>query len=194
MVDLGFSLSLPKKRVVSSVGLEHYLDRVGVNGSSPLQPTEKHETTFMNEKEYDAPMHSAEHLLNQTMVRMFGCGRAFSSHVERKKSKCDYRIDRVLLEEELREIERRVNDMIDKGVDVTEEFVTRAQAAERFNLSRLPESAGDRVRIVRMGEYDACPCIGPHVQNTKQIGRFKILSSDYNEGVVRIRFKREAVE
>ena len=146
----------------------------------------------MNEKEYDPPMHSAEHLLNQTMSRMFGCGRAFSSHVERKKSKCDYRIARPLSNEELQEVERRVNEMIDKQLDVTQSFITRAEAARDFNLSRLPESAGDRIRIVRIGDYDACPCIGPHVNNTKEIGRFKMISADFNEGVVRIRFKREA--
>lgn len=42
-------------------------------------------------KEYaDTRMHTAEHLLNQTMVRLFNKGRAFSSHIEKKKSKCDY--------------------------------------------------------------------------------------------------------
>ena len=143
----------------------------------------------MNEKQYDPPMHSAEHLLNQTMVRMFGCGRAFSSHIERKKSKCDYRMNRALTNEELVEIEQRVNEIINQYLAITEEFITRADAALHFNLSRLPESAGDRIRIVRIGAYDACPCIGPHVANTQQIGKFMIISSDYNEGVVRIRFK-----
>ena len=37
-----------------------------------------------------APMHSVEHILNQTMVRMFGCERSRNAHIERKKSKCDY--------------------------------------------------------------------------------------------------------
>ena len=144
----------------------------------------------MSEKEYDAPMHSAEHLLNQTMVRMFNCGRTFSSHIERKKSKCDYRINRPLLPEELQEIERRVNEMIERQLDVTETFVTRAEAIKICNLSRLPESAGDQIRVVRIGDYDVCACIGPHVQNTGEIGKFIILSSDYHDGVVRIRFKR----
>ncbi len=48
----------------------------------------------MSEKQYDPRMHTAEHILNQTMVRMFGCGRSFNSHIERKKSKCDYRVGR----------------------------------------------------------------------------------------------------
>jgi misacylated tRNA(Ala) deacylase len=49
-----------------------------------------------NKKNYDPEMHTAEHILNGTMVQMFGTGRAFSAHLEKKKSKCDYRIGRNL--------------------------------------------------------------------------------------------------
>jgi len=63
-------------------------------------------------KQYNPQMHSAEHILNQTMVRMFKCGRSFSNHIEKKKSKCDYHFDRELNKEEVEEIERKVNDVI----------------------------------------------------------------------------------
>ena len=48
--------------------------------------------TILNEpkKLYNEPMHTCEHILNQTMVRMFGCGRSMNAHIEKKKSKCDY--------------------------------------------------------------------------------------------------------
>ena len=148
----------------------------------------------MSEKNYDPPMHSAEHLLNQTMHRMFGCGRAFSSHVERKKSKCDYRLERTLATEELQQVEDAVNALIAQDLPVTESLMSREEASQHFNLSRLPESAGNALRIVRIGDYDACPCIGPHVEHSAQIGQFKILSSDYNEGVLRLRFTRSPKE
>ena len=41
-----------------------------------------------------APMHTAEHLLNATMVKTFGCPRSRNAHIERKKSKCDYILNR----------------------------------------------------------------------------------------------------
>jgi hypothetical protein len=44
-------------------------------------------------KEEFPPAHTAEHLLNQTMIRMFGCGRSFNAHVERKKSKMSFHLD-----------------------------------------------------------------------------------------------------
>lgn len=140
-------------------------------------------------KEYDPRMHSAEHILNQTMVRMFHRGRSFSTHIEKKKSKCDYHFDRGLTETEVAEIERTVNEVIASGADVREDFITRSQAETQFNLERLPEEVGNRIRIIRIGEYDACPCIGQHVTSTSEIGAFHIVSTSYDDGVLRVRFK-----
>lgn len=141
-------------------------------------------------KVYTAPeMHSAEHLLSQTMMRMFGCGRCVSSHIEKKRSKCDYRFARTLTDEEAREIEVRINDVIKQGLPVSHKFVTRAEAEERYHCGRLPNGAGERIRIVMIGDYDACPCIGEHVDNTDQIGTFKITTWTHENGTLRIRFK-----
>ncbi|HEY6626656.1 MAG TPA: hypothetical protein VIZ21_06855 [Ignavibacteriaceae bacterium] len=140
-------------------------------------------------KQYNPQMHSAEHILNQTMVRMFNCGRSFSNHIEKKKSKCDYHFDRNLTEEEINLINHKVNEVIQLNLNVVEEFYQKDEAKEKFNLSKLPEDAGEKVRVIKIGEYDACPCSGLHVSSTKEIGSFKILSSDFKEGVLRIRFK-----
>ena len=140
-------------------------------------------------KKYDPKMHSTEHLLNQTMVRMFNKGRSFSAHIEKKKSKVDYHFDRVLTENEITEIQKRVNDIIKSNLDVREEFYTKDEAEKKFNLSKLPEDAGDNIRIIHIGDYDSCPCIGNHVKNTNEIGEFKIISTNYENGVLRIRFK-----
>jgi misacylated tRNA(Ala) deacylase len=141
-------------------------------------------------KHYESPeMHTAEHILNQTMVRMFDCGRSFSSHIEKKKSKCDYHFGRDLTEDEKKEIEKRVNGIIKKNLPVSEDFLPVEKAASLYNLERLPGGRKDRVRIVKIGDYDACPCIGQHVPSTGTIGMFKITTSSYNDGVLRVRFK-----
>lgn len=145
----------------------------------------------MSEKNYDPRMHTTEHILNQTMVRKFNCGRAFSSHIEKKKSKCDYRISKALSIDEISEIENAVNTIIESKVDITEGFVTKQKAAQFLDLSKLPADAPESIRVIRVGDYDACACIGPHVKNTSEIGKFKIISSDFNDGVVRLRFKLE---
>ena len=143
----------------------------------------------MVKKQMDPNMHSAEHLLNQAMARLFGSERCFSAHIERKKSKCDYRFDRLLTDEELRALEREVNGAVAADLPVSEAHVRIDEARRSYNLSRLPEDAGDRIRIVSMGDYDHCPCIGPHVASTGRIGAFRITSASHDDGVLRIRFK-----
>ena len=145
-------------------------------------------------KQYNPQMHSAEHILNQTMVRMFDCGRSFSNHIEKKKSKCDYHFSRNLTEDEISELSERVNETIKRNLPVVEEFITRDVANNKFNLERLPNSAGEMIRIIKIGDYDACPCSGLHVSNTKEIGSFNIISTDFNNGVLRIRFKLQDTE
>jgi len=140
-------------------------------------------------KDYDPRMHSAEHILNQTMVRMFGTGRAFSAHVEKKKSRCDYRFGRDLTAEEMQEVERRVNAVVAADLPVRAEFLPREEASRAFDLGRLPGDAGDTVRIVRIGDYDACPCSGAHVERSGAIGTFRVASTQYADGVLRIRFR-----
>ena len=141
-----------------------------------------------NKSEYE-PAHSCEHLLNATMVKMFGCPRSRNAHVEKKKSKCDYILDAEPTAEQLAQIEAKVNEEIAKKQDVTIEFMTREQAAAIVDLSKLPEDASETLRIVRIGDYDACACIGAHVKNTSEIGTFKVISHSFENGVWRLRWK-----
>ena len=142
-----------------------------------------------NRKEYDPRMHSAEHILNQAMVRMFNCGRAFSAHIEKKKSKCDYHFERNLSTEEIVQLEKNVNGIIQADLPIKEKILSREEAGAMVSLARLPEHAGDTVRLIAIGDYDLCPCSGIHARTTSEIGEFKILSTDHANGVLRIRFK-----
>ena len=141
-----------------------------------------------NKEEYP-PMHTAEHILNATMVRLFGCPRSKNAHIERKKSKCDYLLPEAPTPEQVDQIEAQVNEVIGRHLPVTIEFVPRADAAGLVDLSKLPEDVSDTLRIVRVGDYDACACIGAHVANTAEIGTFKILSHDFTDGRWRVRWK-----
>ncbi|WP_177604398.1 hypothetical protein [uncultured Phocaeicola sp.] len=141
-----------------------------------------------NKQEYP-PMHTCEHIVNQTMIRLFGCGRSVSAHIERKKSKLDYALATAPTPEDIARIEAAVNEVIGRNLEVTTEFITQSEAADRFDMKRLPEGASDTVRIVKVGDYDECLCIGQHVSNTSEIGTFRIISSDYKDGIFRMRFK-----
>ena len=140
-------------------------------------------------KQEHPPMHTCEHIVNRTMVNLFGCGRAVSAHIERKKSKLDFALPQQPSEEDIEKIEKTVNEVIAQHLPVTTEFITQEEAGGRFDMKRLPENASETVRIIHVGDYDECLCIGTHVENTSEIGIFKIISYDYNNGILRIRFK-----
>ena len=143
-----------------------------------------------NKQEYP-PMQTCEHIINQTMIRLFGCGRSVSAHIERKKSKLDYRLTTCPTEEQIKNLKNAVNQIIMQHLPVTTEFITQEEAKGRFDLNRLPEDASETVRVVKVGDYDECLCIGTHVANTSEIGTFKIISHDWDEENKRwrIRFK-----
>ena len=141
-----------------------------------------------NKQEYE-PAHTAEHLLNQTMIRMFGCERSKNAHIERKKSKINYNLNSCPTPEQVAEIERRMNELIQQDLPVTFEFVTRDNIPEGVVLDKLPEDASETLRIVRIGDYDFCACIGSHVKSTNEIESFKITSTSYNDGSFRIVYK-----
>jgi len=146
-----------------------------------------------NPKEYYPPMHTAEHILNQTMVRMFGTERSFSNHIEKRKSKCDYHFDRDLTELEKNDLQNEINKVIDSNLQVSETFINIEEAKNSFNIDRLPENSGDEIRIIKVGEYDTCLCSGIHVTNTNEIGNVRIISSSFNNGILRIRFKLQNI-
>lgn len=135
------------------------------------------------------PAHTAEHMLNQTMVRMFGCERSKNAHIERKKSKINYNLATCPTTGQIEEIEKTMNQLIADNLPVTFEFVTRDNIPEGVKLDKLPEDASETLRLVRIGHYDVCPCIGTHVASTKEIGNFRITSTSYNDGIFRIVFK-----
>ena len=142
-------------------------------------------------KEEFPPAHTAEHLLNQTMIRLFGCERSYNAHIERKKSKMSFHLDHKPSRQEEREIEREMQRLIDEDLPVTFEYVTRDEIPDDVTLDRLPDDASETIRLVRIGDYDVCPCIGKHVRSTSQIGQFEMLGTnwDEHERSFRVRFK-----
>lgn len=149
------------------------------------------EEPILNEhnKDEHKPSHTAEHLLNQTMVRMFGCGRSKNAHIERKKSKINFDLAECPSAEQVAAIEAKLNELIAQDLPVTYEFVTRDTIPAGVKLDKLPEDASETLRLVRIGDYDVCPCIGQHVASTKEIGSFRISSTSYKDGSFRIVFR-----
>ncbi len=142
-------------------------------------------------KEEFPPAHTAEHLLNQLMGRMFGCERSCEAHIERKKSKMSFVLDRKPDRKQEKEIEEQMNELIKADLPVTYEYFDKDNLPEEFDPDRLPENCSQTIQLVRIGDFDLCPCIGKHVRSTSQIGRFELLGTNWNQEKMtyRIRFK-----
>lgn len=182
-----FSLNLQKDGAID-VELKPYSGRI-IKFNTYMNG----ENIILNDhnKEEFAPAHTAEHLLNQVMVRMFGCERSHNAHIERKKSKMTFILDHKPTRQEEKSIEERMNELIEADLPVTFEFVNRNQVPKNISLERLPDDASEMLRLVHIGDFDVCLCVGKHVRSTSQIGRFEMLGTNWNgeKREFRIRFK-----
>ena len=126
---------------------------------------------ILNEHNKDEfpPAHTAEHLLNQVMLQLFGCERSTNAHIERRKSKMSFVLDHKPTRQEEKQIEQRMNEQIEADLPVTYELVNRYQLPDDVDADRLPADSSDVIRLVRIGNFDVCPCIGKHVRSTSQI-------------------------
>lgn len=142
-------------------------------------------------KEEFPPAHTAEHLLNQVMIRMFGTERSRNAHIERKKSKMTFILDHKPDRKEEKAIEAEMNRLITEDLPVTYEMVDRNNIPNGVSVDKLPEDASEMLRLVRIGDFDVCLCIGKHVRSTAQIGRFEMLGTNWDEEkhAFRVRFK-----
>lgn len=142
-------------------------------------------------KEEFPPAHTAEHLLNQVMIRMFGTERSSNAHIERKKSKMTFILNHKPDRKEEKAIEAEMNRLITEDLPVTYEMVDRNNIPDGVCVDKLPEDASEMLRLVRIGDFDVCLCIGKHVRSTAQIGRFEMLGTNWDEEkhAFRIRFK-----
>ena len=142
-------------------------------------------------KEEFPPAHTAEHLLNHVMIRMFGTERSSNAHIERKKSKMTFILDHKPDRKEEKAIEAEMNRLITEDLPVTYEMVDRNNIPDGVSVDKLPEDASEMLRLVRIGDFDVCLCIGKHVRSTAQIGRFEMLGTNWDEEkhAFRVRFK-----
>ena len=143
--------------------------------------------------------HSATHLLHESLRRVLG------EHVTQKGSlvqadrlRFDFSHMKPILEEEIKEIEFHINSIIEKKSDVKTRIMTPKEAVENGALALFGEKYGDEVRVLSMGDdegqfFSTELCGGTHVLNTRDIGKFKIISqASIAAGVRRIEALRDA--
>jgi alanyl-tRNA synthetase len=142
--------------------------------------------------------HSATHLLHESLRRTLG------KHVMQKGSlvapdrlRFDFSHNKPIEKEEMNKIEKIVNDMVDGSSEVQTRIMTPKEAVNLGAMALFGEKYGDEVRVVFMGKenngfFSTELCGGTHVKNTKEIGKFKIVSqSSIASGVRRVEALRD---
>ncbi len=132
--------------------------------------------------------HSVTHLLHKAMKEILGehVNQA-GSLVEPDRLRFDFTHFLPVTPEELKKIEARVNEQIMSNLEITTEVCSIEEAKKAGATALFGEKYGDRVRVVRMGDYSMELCGGTHLRVTAEAGIFKVLSeSGIGSGLRRI--------
>lgn len=132
--------------------------------------------------------HSATHLLQRALRDVLGEHvQQAGSYQDDKELRFDFTHFSAMSDEELKEVERLVNERIHAGADVVTEVMSLEDAKKTGAMALFGEKYGDKVRVVKMGDFSTELCGGTHVKNTREIGAIKILSENgVSSGVRRI--------
>ena len=121
--------------------------------------------------------HSATHLLQSALQEVLSDSvHQAGSSQDSLRTRFDFSYGQAMSKEEIEKVEKRVNEKIQEGVDVSTEVLSIEDAKKTGAKALFGEKYGDTVRVVSMGEFSKEFCGGTHVKNTADIKAFKILS------------------
>ena len=121
--------------------------------------------------------HSATHLLQKALREVLGTHVEQSgSYQDAGRTRFDFSHFKAMTPEEIKAVERLVNDKIAESLPVDTKVMSIEDAKKSGAMALFGEKYGDEVRVVGMGEFSKEFCGGTHVKNTGMIGQFKIIS------------------
>lgn len=177
---------------VTDVQREHGEVRHYIEGDIPEPGTEVHGEIDWERRYKHMRMHTAQHVISWVVLNRYNASTA-GNQIHEDYSRIDF--EPVEFDEsDVEKIERSVNALIQKGLEVEKKFMSREkveQAVEegRTNLGIIPDSI-DPLRVVIIGEEDLCPCGGTHLDNIDEIGEIDIIErKTKGQDVERLKFE-----
>ncbi|MBC8224894.1 alanine--tRNA ligase [Candidatus Bathyarchaeota archaeon] len=134
-------------------------------------------------------LHTATHLLNEALRRVLGKDiTQKGSNITQKRLRFDLNFDRKLTDREIRDVEDIVNRKINEALPVKRIETTLDEAIRMGSQAVFEQRYGEKASVYSIGGFSVELCSGPHVENTGELGRFKIIKEEgISAGVRRIR-------
>lgn len=142
-----------------------------------------------DKSEATVKLHTATHLLNEALRRVLGKDiTQKGSNITQKRLRFDFNFDRKLTDQEIEDVEEIVNGKINEALPVKRIETTLDEAIRMGSQAVFEQKYGEKVSVYSIGDFSVELCSGPHVENTGELGRFKIIKEEgISAGVRRIR-------
>ena len=134
-----------------------------------------------------AKLHTATHLLNEALRRVLKNPdiKQKGSNITPERLRFDFNFDRKLTDKEIKAIEKEVNKVIKKGLDIKKEEMKLDDALKSGAQAEFGAKYPSKVSVYSIGDYSKEICMGPHVENTKELGHFKIIKEESSAAGIR---------
>jgi len=147
----------------------------------------KFKSGLADNTEKTTKLHTAAHLLLESLKIILKDKKIAQkgSNINSERLRLDFNFPRKLTEKELNEIEKLVNEKIDQEIEIIREEMTLEKAKEREACGSFENKYGNRVSVYTIGKFSKEICTGPHVKNTKELGKFKIIKEESSSSGIR---------
>ncbi|MEM5797160.1 MAG: alanine--tRNA ligase [Candidatus Aenigmatarchaeota archaeon] len=161
--EKGFEEEFKKHQQISRIGAE-----------------KKFKGGLSDASEQTTKLHTATHLLNEAIRRVFNRKDIVQkgSNITPERLRFDFNFERKLTEDEIKAIENLVNEQIKKGLPVRREIMTLEEAKRLGAQGVFEHKYEEKVSVYIIGDFSIEICGGPHVKNTKEVGRFRIIKEE----------------
>jgi alanyl-tRNA synthetase len=140
-----------------------------------------------DDSESTTRLHTATHLLNQALRIVLKNPNIHQkgSNITPERARFDFAFDRKLTSEEIKQVEDLVNEIIQKNFDVVCEEMSIEEAKKKGAQGIFDSKYGEKVKVYSVGDFSKEICAGPHVNNTSELGKFKISKEESSSAGVR---------
>ena len=150
----------------------------------------KFKSGLSDHSELTTKLHTVAHLLLSALRKVLKDKNIIQkgSNITSERLRLDFSFERKLTEDEIKKVESMVNSEIKKSHEVVKQDMSPSEAKKIGAIGAFEEKYGDKVSVYSIGDFSKEICAGPHVKNTKELGKFKISKQEsVGAGVRRIK-------